>query len=158
MLGENANELQISLLERLHNLYDKAKLPRFVTLLTNYRCHNGILMLPSSLYYQSTLECRVPDDTAHNLAPFPLIFVCSDITQHNEKTSGINEVEADALIAEVRRYFSKWPTHWDKGDRICVMSSSADQVTIYILADTCGKIKIHSSFILRPAHIVVVTV
>lgn len=142
-MGEEAqsNGLGVSLLERLHGLYDKADvLSRYsVTLLTNYRCHSGILMLPSSLYYHSTLQCRVPDDSAHPLAPFPLTFVCSDIKRDNWKTSGVNEGEAEALIQEVRRYFSKWPKKWSKGDKnVCIMSPSADQVcmrgTVSIMA------------------------
>ena len=105
-----------------------------MTLLTNYRCHSGILMLPSSLYYHSTLQCRVPDSTAHDLAPFPLTFVCSDIKQDLHETSGIDEIEADMIMKEVQKYFLKWPKHWDKSDKcgkkICIASPSADQVCL----------------------------
>lgn len=131
VLGEKArsNGLDISLFERLYFLYNEAKVPRSVKLINNYRCHQMIMMLPSSLYYQSTLQCRVPDDTAHNLAPFPLIFVCSDIEQSIKKTSGINEIEADVLLKEVQKYFAKWPRHWE-GDskKICIISTSPNQV------------------------------
>ena len=137
VLGKEAqsNGLGVSLLERLHALYDSVNvLPKFsVTLLTNYRCHSGILMLPSSLYYHSTLQCRVPDDSSHPLAPFPLTFVCSDIKHDKWKTSGVNEHEAEAVIQAVKRYFSKWPKNWSKEDKkVCIMSPSADQVCLPI--------------------------
>lgn len=135
VLGEEAqsNGLGTSLLERLHKIYDKVRFPvkkfHSVHLLTNHRCHSGILMLPSSLYYHSTLMCRVPDSIAHHLAPFPLTFVCSDIKKDIRRTSGINENEADVLVREVQKYFTSWPKNWDRSDkRICIMSPSADQV------------------------------
>lgn len=124
-------------MERLHALYDRAGNYGYTSvsdccsaaLLTNYRCHSGILMLPSSLYYHSTLLCRVPDSRAHHLAPFPLTFVCSDIKSEVKCTSGVNEKEANILIDEVKKYFKEWPKHWDADDkRICIMSPSADQV------------------------------
>lgn len=121
----------MSLLERLHTLYDATNVSNTcsATLLTNYRCHSGILMLPSSLYYHSTLLCRVSDSRAHHLAPFPLTFVCSDINQEVKATSGTNEKEADVLIKEVEKYFREWPKHWDSDDkRVCIMSPSANQV------------------------------
>ena len=137
VLGKEAwlNELSVSLLERLHSLYDESSLLSksiSLTLLTNYRCHSGILMLPSSLYYHSTLQCRVSDSTAHHLAPFPLTFVCSDITQDIRGTTGVSEREANAILKEVEKYFTKWPKHWCKEDKkICIMSPSADQVIHY---------------------------
>lgn len=102
-----------------------------VTLLTNYRCHSGILMLPSSLYYESTLQCRVSNSIAHPMAPFPLVFVCSDIDESIKRTSGVNEQEAGVLIEEVKKYFKEWPRHWseeEESKEICIMSPSAAQV------------------------------
>ena len=47
------------------------------------------------------------------------------------KTSGLNEVEADILLSEVQKYFSKWPKHWEGGDRkVGIMSPSPDQVLL----------------------------
>ena len=146
VLGKEAQEngLGVSLLERLHTLYDKADLLSrscaSATLLTNYRCHSGILMLPSSLYYHSTLQCRVPDSTAHHLAPFPLAFVCSDISQTSSKTSGLNKNEADVTLSEVRRYFSSWPKHWNEnGSDICIMTPSAAQVCMHALVQSSNE-------------------
>ena len=138
VLGEvpQASELGKSLLQRLHEIYDKSNMPPStcsMTLLTNYRCHSGILMLPSSLYYHSTLQCRVPDSTAHHLAPFPLTFVCSSIQQDLNKTSGVDENEANMIIKEIQKYFSMWPKHWSKKDkRIGIVSPSADQVILMV--------------------------
>ena len=135
-MGEKAqaNGLGVSPLERLHNKYDKAKnLPSdscSITLLTNYRCHSSILMLPSSLYYQSTLMCKAESIT-HHLAPFPLTFVCTDTKQNLQGTSGVNEKEADALIKEVEKYLGEWPEQWkQRTNKICIMTPSPNQVFI----------------------------
>ncbi len=135
VLGDEAqsNGLGISLLERLHSEYDKREFSskRYcsLTLLTNHRCHSGILMLPSSLYYHSTLQCGKANDKPHPLASFPLTFVCSDITQDIETTSGKNQNEVDVLFKEVEKYFKRWPKNWNKEEkRICIMSPSPDQV------------------------------
>lgn len=136
VLGDEAqsNGLGVSLLERLHGAYDKrdffpAKKFRSLTLLTNHRCHSGILMLPSSLYYGSTLQCGKKNDKPHHLTSFPLTFVCSDIEQSFGKVTGANENEANVLIREVQKYFKTWPKNWSRKDRrICIMSSSPDQV------------------------------
>lgn len=126
-----ANGLGVSLLERLHAVYNEdgsAMETCTAALLTNYRCHSGILMLPSSLYYHSTLLCCA-DSPAHYLAPFPLMFVCSDVCQEIKSTSGVNKDEADILITEVAKYFKEWPKNWsDKDKRICIISPSANQV------------------------------
>ena len=134
VLGEEAqaNGLGVSPLERLHSLYDKEKdllsNSCCITLLTNYRCHASILMLPSSLYYKSTLMCRAESIT-HPLAPFPITFVCSDTRQEFQGTSGANENEADALIWEVKKYFETWPTEWrNREKKICIMTPSPNQV------------------------------
>ena len=63
VLGKEAKEngLGRSVLERLHSLYhspafsEKAK-AYSAPLLTNYRCHPGILRLPSHLFYDATLQ------------------------------------------------------------------------------------------------------
>ena len=82
VLGEEAqdNGLNKSLLERLQNLYKKT--PQLsshccASLLTNYRCHKEIVQFSSSLFYEQSQQCQVPDRVAHPAAPFPLLFVCS---------------------------------------------------------------------------------
>ena len=77
--------------------------------------------------------CRVPDNVAHHLAPFPLAFVCSDIKQNVMGTSGVSENEAEIVVKEVEKYFTLWPKHWDTDDkRVCIMSPSPDQVQLMI--------------------------
>ena len=63
VLGKEAKEngLGISVLERLHHLYHSPKFSESAkaysaSLLTNYRCHPGILRLPSHLFYDATLQ------------------------------------------------------------------------------------------------------
>ena len=136
VLGKEArsSELGTSLLERLYTNYASSEMTSknhdscYAMLLINYRCHSGILMLPSSLYYLSTLQCRVPDSTAHHLAPFPLTFVCSSIQQDLDKTSGVDKTEADVLIDEIKKYLKEPPRNWGKNDKICIMSPSPNQV------------------------------
>lgn len=135
MLGEIAqcHGLGLSPLERLHNKYDKAKdllsESCSATLLTNYRCHSSILMLPSSLYYQSSLLSRA-DSTTHHLAPFPLTFVCTDIEQEFQTIEGANEQEADALIKQVKKYLGDWPEQWKaRTKKVCIMTPSPKQVS-----------------------------
>ena len=63
VLGQKARDhgLGNSLLTRLHALYsspdnkERAE-PYTAKLLTNYRCHDSILKLPSELFYNSKLE------------------------------------------------------------------------------------------------------
>ncbi len=134
VLGKKARDggLGVSPLERLHRLYDKEKNllsdSCSITLLTNYRCHSSILMLPSSLYYQSTLTCAAKSIT-HPFAPFPLTFVCSNIEQDFNGTSGVNERGANVLIKEVEKYFEKWPVAWKgREKKICIIAPSPNQV------------------------------
>lgn len=134
--------LGTSLLERLHKLYkDIGKVTEGYSssLLTNYRCHSGILMLPSNLFYASTLQCRVNDSESHHLAPYPLLFYCSsfrNVTSHSKST---DEEEAKALLDVVLKFCSSWP----KGDwgekptrenlrKLCIMSPSPNQVRCQI--------------------------
>ena len=135
VLGDEAQSygLGVSLIERLHTQYDSkvfsSKQFCSVTLLTNYRSHCGILMLPSSIYYQSTVQYVKKNDKPHHLSSFPLAFVCSDISKTVERTTGKNKSEADVLIKEVEKYFNTWPRNWNTEDRkICIMSPSPDQV------------------------------
>ena len=53
--------LSISLLERLMETYKGKKSfeSAKAVLLTNYRSHPGVLRLPSSLFYDNTLEVNV---------------------------------------------------------------------------------------------------
>lgn len=143
VLGKEAQEhgLGTSLLERLHAYYASSEINSVaneysVSLLTNYRCHNGILMLPSSLFYGSTLQCRA-EQMAHPLAQFPLQFICSSIKRMESNLQGKDEHEAQVLLEQVAKYVNNnWPSHlWGQQclESICIMTPSADQVQLIIL-------------------------
>ena len=92
-------------------------------------------MLPSSLFYGSTLQCNVSDGMAHPNAPFPIVFVCSSI--ENLSTANCkdkDEKEATTLVNEVKKYiWDSWPAVWGERanppGRACIMTPSATQVT-----------------------------
>ena len=125
--------LSVSLLQRLHRHYHKYGKACSFSLLQNYRSHSGLLMLPSSLFYRSTLQCNVPDSNAHPLAPFPLVFVCSSIdSTPSANAMDTDEEEAKILVDEVDKYVKSWPDEWGERehsqDRVCIMTPSANQV------------------------------
>ena len=138
VLGVEArrNGLSTSLLERLHNNFsaDEQKSCVF-SLLQNYRSHSGLLMLPSALFYKSTLQCNVPDAKAHPLAPFPLVFVCSSIEDTDTANAiGTDEKEAETLVKSVKKYiYNSWPEEWSESydftGTVCIMTPSATQVS-----------------------------
>ena len=135
MLGKEAQEhgLATSLLERLHNQYIKlgeVTEKHLASLLTNHRSQSGILMLPSSLFYGSTLQCRTKDKP-HPLASYPLQFICTSLKQAKSSPHSTDKLEAETLLNQVRRFVNQWPEkQWGRKDlsRICIMSPSADQV------------------------------
>ena len=95
-------------------------------------------MLPSSMFYGSTLQCCVSDAMAHPNAPFPLVFVCSSIEQTTAANSkDKDEREAAVLVEEVNKYCkTSWPTLvWgevnDPPGKVCMMTPSSTQVCSY---------------------------
>ena len=137
VLGEVAQEygLATSLIERLHAHYNSDEMHSVtkdynVSLLTNYRCHSAILMLPSSLFYGSTLQCRA-EQMPHPSAPFPIQFVCSSIRKITNNMQGRDDDEAKILLEQVANYVSSWPHQlWGTKalESVCIISPSADQV------------------------------
>ena len=121
-------------MERLHKHYETlggVSQQHSISLLTNYRCHSGILTLPSSLFYGSTLQCRVPEESAHPDAPYPLVFVCSSLDASVQWIKNdTNEAEARLLLQQVSKFVKNWPRAWGKVDQsqICIMTPSANQV------------------------------
>ena len=128
VLGDEAQEngLAVSLFERLHTLYGKlggVARDHCATLVTNYRCHHGILELAEKLFYKS-LKCNVPDSTAHPDAPYPLLFYCSSIDDKVQSVdSTMNEQEAEIVLKLVAKFAKKWPTY-----QMCLMSTTRTQV------------------------------
>ena len=140
VLGEEARKhgFSISLLQRLHEQYQNIG-ETTNSLLTNYRSHSGLLMLPSSLFYGSTLQCRVPDSKSHPLAPYPLVFVCSSIKNSATcKIGSTDKTEATVLVEQVKKYIAdSWPTtvwgsQYDPPGKVCVMTPSPAQVYTYV--------------------------
>lgn len=119
-------------MERLYESYRESNSleTHYAELLTNYRCHSGLLMLPSHLFYESTLLCRA-NAPAHPLSPFPLVFVCSSMNKDYSK-DGLDRDEIDCLIKQVDKHVQKWPSTWGERDlkSLCIMSPSANQVSI----------------------------
>ena len=106
-------------------------------LLTNHRCQSGILMLPSSLFYGSTLQCRTRDKP-HPLAAYPLHFICTSLKQIKSTSQSEDQLEAVTILNQVKKFVDTWPVkEWGPKDlkKICIMSPSADQV--YITIQNC---------------------
>ena len=135
VFGKEAREngLAISLLERLHSQYTelgKCSEKHVACLLTNYRNQSGILMLPSSLFYSSTLQCCV-ENKPHPLASYPLQFICTSLRQIKTNSECTNHLEAEILLNQVKMFINTWPERiWETKDlsKICIVSSSSDQV------------------------------
>uniref|UniRef100_A0A1X7UNA5 RNA helicase n=1 Tax=Amphimedon queenslandica TaxID=400682 RepID=A0A1X7UNA5_AMPQE len=137
VLGELAikNGLSLSLLERLHILYNDERLTdassvHSATLLTNFRCHHAILSLPSYLFYDSVLITAAEAVThLHPEAKYPLHFICSDLSVAKEISTNDNEIEVTILLQEISNYVESWPDQWGEMDlsKICVMTVTAHQ-------------------------------
>lgn len=135
MLGDEAREngLKLSLLERLQLVYDSIGDPAkdySKTLSTNYRCHKNILAIPQQLFY-SGLRSKARKSDLHPQAPYPLLFVCSNLT--SDVCSP--EVEAKVLLEQVDFFVKHWPgrsSSW--GDcnlqKIAVVTSTRSQVKL----------------------------
>ena len=138
VLGELAikNGLSLSLLERLHSIYNDKRLSdassvHSATLLTNFRCHHALLSLPSYLFYDSTLITAAEAVThLHPEAKYPLHFICSDLSEAKEVSTNDNQIEVTILLKEISNYVESWPDQWGEMDlsKICVMTITAHQV------------------------------
>ena len=133
-MGEEAREngLKMSLLERLHERYQISPdaLHYCARLLTNYRCHKGILDLSSRLFYDSSLQCRVPEDIAHPAYHYPLMFYCSSDDETAVGSTQPDESELRLLIEQVAQCTRRWPASWGKKDlqKVCIVAPTYCQV------------------------------
>lgn len=142
VLGKEAQQygLNISLLERLWNVYQKLDpvtlSHQCVQLNVNYRAHKEIVKLASSLFYNSILTSVVPDSISHPDAPYPLLFVCSsldDIVEQIERDT--DENEARVVLDEAKRFVEKWPTkQWGPKDisSVCIITPTRHQVRVFL--------------------------
>ena len=145
VLGEEPQKygLSKSLLERLYDFYrheDVAK-PYCANLHTNFRCHKKILDLACQVAYKMPLHCKVPDESVHPDAKFPLRFVCTSLDPIIEATeSSINKTEVEVALREASSFFRKWPEDvWGKKDpsQICFLSPCRGQVqSMYTITAT----------------------
>ena len=140
VLGEETRKsgFKLSLLERLQIEYEKcgaAAKDYLITLSTNYRCHKDILAIPHQLFY-SGLKCKAKKADPHPNAPYPVLFVCSNLTTNTCSP----KIEAQVLLGQVNKFVQNWPRSW--GDRklkeIAVLTSTRPQVRdiAYILCIT----------------------
>jgi hypothetical protein len=134
VLGEEVRKqgLAVSLLERLHNSYQKANLDSFqAELLTNHRCDSAILRLPSTLFYNCNVKSSVLDQP-HPDWKYPLQFVITSLEMGVEckwikdgELQGAVRAEMEAVKQLVQQCADNWPTgEWGEKDLslICVMT------------------------------------
>ena len=84
VLGDETRQsgFKLSLLERLQVQYKKigeTAEKYLVTLSCNHRCHKDILAIPHQLFYTG-LQCKAYKAETHPQAPYPLLFVCSNLS------------------------------------------------------------------------------
>ena len=138
MLGDQPRKegFSISLLERLENEYNNFGISAdsyIARLETNFRCHPDILYLAEKPFYNCSLKSVVPPESTHPDAPFPLVFICSDITDPRPSDNPINELEAKIVVEQLKKFGSGWPQdYWGAKldpSQICLMSPSRTQVS-----------------------------
>ena len=133
MLGDEARQsgFKLSLLERLQAEYEKIGGPArdyLVTLSTNYRCHKDILAIPHALFY-SGLKSKAQKADPHPKAPYPLLFICTNLTSNVCSP----EIEAEVLLSQVNFFIQHWPSDSSWGNyelnKIAVVTSTRPQVS-----------------------------
>ena len=132
VLGEELQRhgLGTSLLERLLELYHKADggaMDYVAKLCTNHRCHRDILDLPSKLFYNSSLV-PMSGVQLHPLTPYPLLFICSSLSDPKESPSDICRKEAAIILQQLKLFATSGDTRrFLEGS--CVMALSRRQVS-----------------------------
>ena len=96
-----------------------------VTLFNNYRCVPDLLDLPSSLFYNSSLNACAKVSC---IRPYSLAFICSSLSEDFVSLCE-NETEAKIIMKEVDTLIHKSNV---KASAICMMSSSQRQVCIIL--------------------------
>ena len=139
VLGDEtrASGFRLSLLERLQLEYEKIGRPAkdyLLTLCTNYRCHKDILAIPHQLFY-SGLKSKARKADTHPKAPYPLLFVCSNL---NSNVCS-REIEARILLEQVSVFIQHWPRNnssWGDCEpkKLAIVTSTRPQVQFKILS------------------------
>jgi hypothetical protein len=150
VLGEEVRKqgLAVSLLERLHNSYQKANLDSFqAELLTNHRCDSAILRLPSTLFYNCNVKSSVLDQP-HPDWKYPLQFVITSLEMGEEckwtsdkALQKSAEAEVETVKDLVQQCVDNWPAEWGvkKLSLICVMTRTkfAERLWKKTVKDSC---------------------
>ena len=119
----------MSLLERLLAAYSEAggcNADYIAHLSTNHRCHKDILELPSKLFYGSSLYPMASAGTVPG-SPYPLLFVCSSVTDPHLTKKDTSDDEAKLLVDQFRLFCQKGDSQSLKQDT-CFMALSRRQV------------------------------
>lgn len=102
-----------------------------LTLSTNYRCHKEILAIPDQLFY-SNLMSNAKNAKLHPKTPYPLLFICSNLT--SDVCSP--EIEASVLLEQVNIFVQHWPVDdsWGAYDlkKVAVVTSTYPQVRPFL--------------------------
>ena len=142
-MGEEAREhgLKKSLLERLEECYHKAGPPlsqHILPLQINYRCHPILTKLLSDVMYSYPVSCGVSNVFTHPANPqSPCVFHCySAEKQQSLPFERMMELEAEAVIGQVSKYFEEFPhsNGWKQCSLrdVCIISSNRNMVCIII--------------------------
>ena len=131
VLGDEAREngLKYSLQERLQKLYWELgglALKHMVSLNTNYRCHEDIIQIPNTLFYEGKIRSSALNAAPHHRAKFPLVFVCSSLSDEVDC-----DLEAKLLLDNMEQFvLLNWPEGWGERDwnNICLTTASQTQV------------------------------
>ncbi len=148
VLGEKSREygLKHSILERLQSIYTKigrAASPYSLTLAVNHRCNNQILEIPKKLFYTNIIA-NPAIVSSHPKAPYPLIFVCSSVSE--QWSADVQKLEAELLLNEASKYVSRenWPQNWRPycNDKIAILTTTRTQVnkfSIFMMRISCPQ-------------------
>ncbi|KAL7300371.1 hypothetical protein TKK_0006992 [Trichogramma kaykai] len=122
--------LGISLLERIHLIYEKPH-PCRVQLCKNYRAHADIVKLTSELFYGGQIEHGATLPRHERYAPLTF-YACEGVVQKGSNSTGFyNDIEAAEIAERVSELRRKWPTDiWGpfQEGSIGVVSHYAEQV------------------------------
>ena len=139
--------LQISLAERLFDVYDKYKAetsndnpkgdPNVLFLTENYRCHKEILQFPSDNFYGEKLVARGHKLQKEHPDYGPLLFFSARGKEKKEHdNSYINLSEVYEVAKRVKEIADSWPDVWDPKELsdIAVLSSYRCQVKFELIS------------------------
>ena len=133
MLGKVPQDygLATSLLERLCQLYTNLGHSNYIArLCTNYRCHENLLDLSSSLFYcQSELIAAGKVPLVHG-CHYALKFVSSGTVCDERPVDGTSKFEAELLLKELWNVKQNNPPQCLSNEDVCIMAVNRRQVGV----------------------------